>query len=145
MPQLHRILCIAYCIVFHLSIPPLLIRAWTSDSWQKPLRYSYYTFLCFLLGNFFLLNYLLMFFCFQLVKAALKLQNGLASISFWFVSSYLFNISTYAVTLFYVWSFYFFNFDNYHEEVNYFHQLLATINCASTNISLITQLNLGAE
>ncbi|KAI1721885.1 transient receptor potential cation channel subfamily A member 1 like protein [Ditylenchus destructor] len=60
---------------------------------------------------------ILFFIFFLLVKAALKLQNGLSSISFWFVSSYLFNISTYAVTLFYVWSFYFFNFDNYHEEV----------------------------
>ena len=50
------------------------------------------------------------------MKAALKLQGGVGNISLWFIISYAFNIATYAVTLFYVWSFQIFNFDNYNEE-----------------------------
>jgi len=36
--------------------------------------------------------------------------------SFWFFASYSFNLLTYFVTLFYIWSFNFLNFDNYNEE-----------------------------
>ncbi|CAD5206261.1 unnamed protein product [Bursaphelenchus okinawaensis] len=57
------------------------------------------------------------FVFFMLIKATLKLQKGWSAVSFWFKISYAFNLLTYALTLFYVWSFYLFNFDNYNQEI----------------------------
>jgi hypothetical protein len=57
------------------------------------------------------------FVFFMLVKAALKLQDGYRSVSFWFQVSYAFNLLTLAITLFYVWSFYVFNYDDYNLEI----------------------------
>uniref|UniRef100_A0A915CZ64 Ion transport domain-containing protein n=1 Tax=Ditylenchus dipsaci TaxID=166011 RepID=A0A915CZ64_9BILA len=95
--------------------------------------------------NMFVTAIILFFVFFLLVKAALKLQTGVRSVSFWFLASYLFNIATYALTLFYIWSFHFFNFDNYHEEVkktvSWFLPIIAIlsswINCLFLNTTII--------
>ncbi|KAI6222117.1 hypothetical protein M3Y95_00950400 [Aphelenchoides besseyi] len=57
------------------------------------------------------------FVFFMVVKAALKLQTGWNSVSFWFKISYLFTLITYAITLLFVWSVFVFKFDDYHPEL----------------------------
>ncbi|KAH7697534.1 Protein TRPA-2, partial [Aphelenchoides avenae] len=59
----------------------------------------------------------LIFFLFMFLKGGLKLRDaGYRALSFWFQVSYTFNFLTLSITLFYVWSSYFFNFDDYNKE-----------------------------
>lgn len=59
---------------------------------------------------------LLFFIFFLLVKAALKLQTGPGKVSLWFCVSYLWTFLTYLVTLFWIWSWHLFSFDDFNEE-----------------------------
>lgn len=66
--------------------------------------------------NLLVTTILLFFIFFLLVKAALKLQAGFRAVSLWFCISYVWTLATYLVTLFFIWSWHMFSFDDFNEE-----------------------------
>ncbi|KAF7638766.1 hypothetical protein Mgra_00001846 [Meloidogyne graminicola] len=65
-----------------------------------------------------LVTTIIFFFIFILVvKASLKLQTkGCTKLSLWFYFSYTWTVITSLIALFYIWSWYIFNFDNFNQE-----------------------------